>query len=247
MIISLNWLKDYVDVDVTPKEYSEKLTMSGTKVEGFEVLGDDIQNVVVGKITDIKKHEDSDHLQICQVNVGESTVQIVTGASNVFVGATVPAALDNSLLPNGMKIKKGKLRGVESLGMMCSGEELNLKEEDFKGAGVYGILILDDKYEAGTDMREVLGLNDFIIDFKITANRPDCNSIIGIAREAAAVLNKEFKLPKTEYTVTKEYRGTTYHIEFLKSDSKSILVDGVEIEGNTIKSNKKKCTVKVYF
>ena len=204
MKTSYNFLKRYVDIDVTPEVLCDKMVMAGFEVEEIIDTSLTMQNVVVGKITDIKKHEDSDHLQICQVNVGKETVQIVTGASNVFVGATIPAALDNSLLPNGMKIKKGKLRGVESLGMMCSGEELNLKEEDFKGAGVYGILILDDKYEAGTDMREVLGLNDFIIDFKITANRPDCNSIIGIAREAAAVLNKEFKLPKTEYTVTNQ-------------------------------------------
>ena len=204
MKTSYNFLKRYVDIDVTPQVLCDKMVMAGFEVEEIIDTSLSMNNVVVGKITDIKKHEDSDHLQICQVNVGNETVQIVTGASNVFVGATVPAALDNSLLPNGMKIKKGKLRGVESLGMMCSGEELNLKEEDFKGAGVYGILILDDKYEAGTDMREVLGLNDFIIDFKITANRPDCNSIIGIAREAAAVLNKEFKLPATDYKSTND-------------------------------------------
>jgi len=204
MKTSYNFLKRYVDIDVTPQVLCDKMVMAGFEVEEIIDTSLSMQNVVVGKITDIKKHEDSDHLQICQVKVGNETVQIVTGASNVFVGATVPVALDDSLLPNGMKIKKGKLRGVESLGMMCSGEELNLKEEDFKGAGVYGILILDDKYEAGTDMRDILGLNDFIIDFKITANRPDCNSIIGIAREAAAVLNKEFKLPTTEYKVTNE-------------------------------------------
>ncbi len=202
MKTSYNFLKRYVDIDVEPKVLCDKMVMAGFEVEEIIDTSLSMNNVVVGKITDIKKHEDSDHLQICQVNVGNETVQIVTGASNVFVGATVPVALDNSLLPNGTKIKKGKLRGVESLGMMCSGEELNLKEEDFKGAGVYGILIMDDSYKAGTDMREVLGLNDFIIDFKITANRPDCNSIIGIAREAAAVLGKEFKLPKTEYKTT---------------------------------------------
>ena len=156
------------------------------------------------KILEIKKHEDSDHLQICKIDVKNEVLQIVTGADNIFEGAIIPVALDNSLLPNGMKIKKGKLRGVESNGMLCSGEELNLKEEDYKGAGVHGILILDDNLNIGTDMREVLGLNDFIIDFKITANRPDCNSIIGIAREAAAVLNKDFIEPKLEYKTSNE-------------------------------------------
>ena len=200
MKTSYNFLKRYVDIDVTPQVLCDKMVMAGFEVEEIIDTSLTMQNVVVGKITDIKKHEDSDHLQICQVNVGNETTQIVTGADNIFVGATVPVALDNSLLPNGTKIKKGKLRGVESFGMMCSGEELNLKEEDFKGAGVYGILIMDDSFAAGTDMRDVLGLNDFIIDFKITANRPDCQSIIGIAREAAAVLNKEFKLPSTDYS-----------------------------------------------
>ena len=204
MKISYNFLKRYVNIDVTPQVLCDKMVMAGFEVEEIIDTSLTMQNVVVGKILEIKKHEDSDHLQICKIDVKNEVLQIVTGADNIFEGAIIPVALDNSLLPNGMKIKKGKLRGVESNGMLCSGEELNLKEEDYKGAGVHGILILDDNLNIGTDMREVLGLNDFIIDFKITANRPDCNSIIGIAREAAAVLNKDFIEPKLEYKTSNE-------------------------------------------
>ncbi len=198
MLTSFNALKYYVDIDVSPEVLAEKMVMAGFEVEEMTDLASTMQNVVAAKIVDIKPHENSDHLQICQLDIGGGNItQIVTGADNVFVGAVVPAALDNSLLPTGVKIKKGKLRGVDSLGMMCSGEELNLKEEDFKGAGVHGILILPDTIVPGTDMREVIGLNDTVIDFKITPNRPDCNSLIGIAREAAAVLGKKFKEPET--------------------------------------------------
>ena len=197
MLTSFNSLKYYVDIDVTPKELCEKMVMAGFEVEEMIDTSKTMDNVVVAKILEVKPHENSDHLKICQLDIGGgNTTQIITGADNIFEGAVVPAALDNSLLPNGVKIKKGKLRGVLSCGMMCSGEELNLKEEDFKGAEVHGILILPENLVPGTDMREVLGLNDYIIDFKITPNRPDCNSLIGIAREAAAVLGKEIKIPK---------------------------------------------------
>ncbi|MBQ0111282.1 MAG: phenylalanine--tRNA ligase subunit beta, partial [Oscillospiraceae bacterium] len=189
--------KKYVDIDIPAPELAEKMVMVGFEVEEMTDLSATMDNVIVGKITKIEPHQDSDHLQICQVDVGGKSVQIVTGAQNVFEGATVPVAMDKSLLPDGTKITKGKLRGVESLGMLCSGGELGLSEGDFKNAGVNGIMIMDDRYTLGTDMREILGLNDYVIDFKITANRPDCQSVIGIAREAAAVLNKPFKLPET--------------------------------------------------
>ncbi len=200
MKVSLNWLKLYVDIDVTLDELCNKMISAGFEVEGIENLADTMQNVVVGKILKITPHENSDHLQICQIDVGESEpVQIVTGAQNVFEGAFVPAALHNSILPNGMNIKKGKLRGVESCGMLCSGEELCLKESDYPGAEVYGILILDDSFPAGTDMREVLGLDDVIIDFSVTSNRPDCQCMIGIAREVGVVLNKPVRIPNPTY------------------------------------------------
>ncbi len=201
MKISLSWLKRYVDIDVPVQELCDKMVMSGFEVESIEDLSASMSRVVAGRIVKLEKHPDADKLQICQIDVGESEpVQIVTGASNVFEGAMVPAALHDSHLPNGMHIKKGKLRGVPSNGMLCSGEELCLTEEDYPGAGVYGILILDEKTPVGADMRDVLEMNDYIIDFKITANRPDCQSVLGVAREAAVALNKPFHPPVPTYT-----------------------------------------------
>lgn len=200
MKISLNHLKNYVDINVSVNELCDKMIMAGFEVESIESAGDKLVNVVVARIEELKPHENSDHLQICQMNIGkENLVQIVTGAQNVKVGDLVPAALDNSILPCGMNIKAGKLRGVESNGMLCSGEELCLTEDDYKGASVHGILILDDRFPVGTDMREVLGLDDYVIDFKITANRPDCNCFIGVAKEMSVVLGTEFKAPVPTY------------------------------------------------
>lgn len=200
MKISLNWLKRYVPVPVSVDQLCDKMVMAGFEVESVENLAETMVNVVVGKIVDLKPHEDSDHLQICQIDTGAGEpVQIVTGAQNVFVGAYVPAALNNSHLPNGMDIKTGKLRGVVSNGMLCSGEELGLTEHDYKGASVNGIMIMDDKYPVGTDLREIFGLNDYVIDFKITANRPDCNSVLGVAREIGVVLGQKFTQPVPEY------------------------------------------------
>lgn len=204
MKVSISWLKRYVDIDIPVPELCEKMVLAGFEVEEIIDLSKTMSNVVVGQITEIKPHEDSDHLQICQINIGTETVQIVTGAQNVFVGAKVPAALHNSYLPNGMHIKKGKLRGVESNGMLCSGEELCLTEADYEGAEVYGIMILKDSEQIGADMRDVLALNDYIVDFKITANRPDCQSVLGIAKEAAVVLGKEYKGPNPSYKTVGE-------------------------------------------
>ena len=200
MKISLNTLKYYVDINVPVEELCDKMVMAGFEVESIEKEGENLQNVVVARIEKIAPHEDSDHLQICQMNVGrDELVQIVTGAQNVAEGDLVPAALDNSYLPNGMHIVKGKLRGVESNGMLCSGEELCITEADYEGASVNGILILKDTEVIGTDMRDVLGFNDYIIDFKITANRPDCNCFLGVAKEISVVLGTKFKAPKPEY------------------------------------------------
>ncbi len=200
MKISLNQLKNYVEINVPVEELCNRMVMAGFEVESIEGEGDSLVNVVVARIIDIKPHEDSDHLQICQMDIGkEAPVQIVTGAQNIKVGDLVPAALNDSLLPNGMHIVSGKLRGVPSNGMLCSGEELCLTEEDYEGASLNGILILKDTHAVGTDMREVLGLDDYIIDFKITANRPDCNCVLGVAKEIGVVLNTEFKAPVPEY------------------------------------------------
>ncbi|MEE1278174.1 MAG: phenylalanine--tRNA ligase subunit beta [Acutalibacteraceae bacterium] len=199
MKISLNQLKNYVDINVPVNELCDRMVLAGFEVEEIIDLSESLKNVVVGRIEKITPHPDSDHLQICMVNVGDEVQQIVTGAQNVFEGAYVPAALHDSYLPDGTHIKKGKLRGVLSVGMLCSGGELNLKDCDYKGAEVDGIMIMDDRYPAGTDMREVLDLFDYVIDFKITANRPDCNCILGVAKEISVVLGVPFKAPSTEY------------------------------------------------
>ena len=200
MKISLNHLKEYVEINVPAEELCEKMVMAGFEVESIEKQGDNLVNVVAARIKEIKPHENSDHLQICQMDIGcDELVQIVTGAQNIKEGDLVPAALNDSHLPCGAHIMSGKLRGVESHGMLCSGEELCLTEADYEGASVYGILILRDEYAPGTDMREVLGLDDYIIDFKITANRPDCNCFLGVAKEISVVLGTEFKAPVPSY------------------------------------------------
>lgn len=200
MKISLNHLKNYVDINVDVQELCNSMIMAGFEVESIENTGENLVNVVVARIEKAEPLPDSDHLQICQMNIGKAElVQIVTGAQNIKVGDLVPAALDNSILPCGMNIKAGKLRGVNSFGMLCSGEELCLTEEMYEGASVYGILILKEDYPLGTDMKEVLGLDDYIIDFKITANRPDCNCFLGVAKEISVALGTKFKAPVPTY------------------------------------------------
>ncbi|MBQ4616780.1 MAG: phenylalanine--tRNA ligase subunit beta [Clostridia bacterium] len=219
MKISLSWLRRYVDIDVPVEELCDKMVMSGFEVEGIEDLSETMQNVVAARIVRLEKHPDADKLQICTMDIGaEETVQIVTGADNVFEGAIVPAALHDSHLPNGMHIKKGKLRGVPSNGMLCSGEELCLKDSDYPGAEVYGILILNEDIVPGTDMREVLRLNDTVIDFKITANRPDCNSVLGVAREIAVALKTEFRLPAPSYKTVEDDMKNHIDIEVTDYD-----------------------------
>ncbi len=220
MKVSLSWLKNYVDIDVPVEELCDKMVMAGFEVEEVIDLSNTMHNVVVGRVTKMERHPDSDHMFICQIDCGLSEdVQIVTGAQNVHVGDLVPAALHNSDLPNGMHIKKGKLRGVASNGMLCSGEELCVDDSIYPGASVNGIMIIKpNSVSVGTDMREVLGINDFIIDFKITANRPDCQSVLGIAREAAVVLKKEFKGPKPTYKTVGENISDYIEVEVKNFD-----------------------------
>lgn len=195
MLLSMNWLSDYVDISATPKEFSDRMTDTGSKVEGFETLGEEIKNVVVGKILSIEKHPDSDHLQICQIDEGDGEpVQIITGAQNIAVGDLVPVAKHDSYLPGGVHIKAGKLRGLPSNGMLCSLGELGLTQHDFPYADENGIFILQEDCKVGQDIREVLELTDIVVEFEITPNRPDCLSMIGLAREAAASYHKPFLL-----------------------------------------------------
>ena len=204
MDLPMSWLGDYTDITgVTPKEYSDKMTMSGSKVEGVENLGRELDKVVVGKVLGCEDHPDSDHLHVCMVDVGEDEpIQIVCGAPNVAVGQKVPVALNGSTLPGGMKIKKGKLRGVMSNGMICSHDELGIEPSRLGYEPEYGILVLDETSEIGSDIKDLFGLNENVVEFEITSNRPDCFSIIGLARETAATFKKPFNVPVPTFNET---------------------------------------------
>ena len=193
MVLSYKWLSEFVNIDVSPKEFADSMTMSGSKVEAVHELGGEIQNVVVGKIESVAKHPNADKLSVCMIDVGNNTVQVVTGATNVKAGDSVPVALDGSTLPGGVKINAGKIRGIDSFGMLCSINELGLTKNNLPDADEDGILILDGEAKPGTDIRTILGLDDIAFEFEITSNRPDCMSVIGLAREAAATFGKDFK------------------------------------------------------
>lgn len=196
----MKWLKEFVDIGEMPmRSFTEAITMSGSKVEGWETEGSEIDNVVTGQIISLERHPDSDHLWICQVDIGTGElVQIVTGAQNLKSGDVVPAALNNSVLPGGVKIKKGKLRGVESNGMLCSLGELGLTKHDFPSAVEDGIFVLTEAdgcdLTLGRPIQKAIGLDDTVVEFEITSNRPDCFSVIGLAREASATFQKPLSL-----------------------------------------------------
>lgn len=195
MNLSMRWLNDYVKADMPIKDYCHALTMSGSKVEGYEVEGADISNVVVGKILSKGPHENADALFVCQVDAGkESPIQIVTNAKNVKEGDLVPVALDGAVLPEG-KIKKGKLRGVESFGMFCGLDTLGLTAHDFPYADPDGVLVIQEDCQIGEDIHSALGLDDTSVEFEITSNRPDCLSVTGLARETAATYNLPLNIP----------------------------------------------------
>ncbi len=203
MNLSLRWLKEFVDIgEISPRDFSEAMTMSGSKVELFQNEGGKIDNIVVGKILSVEKHPDADKLVVCSVDVGEKQVQIVTAATNVKVDDLVPVCLDKSHLYDGTQIKKGKLRGVLSEGMFCSVAELGVTVHDFPYAIQDGIFILQDDPDLnvtpGMDIKDAIRLNDICVEFEITSNRPDCFSVIGLAREAAATFGKELKLHTPE-------------------------------------------------
>ncbi|MEG2453603.1 MAG: phenylalanine--tRNA ligase subunit beta [Clostridia bacterium] len=200
----ISWLKDYVKIDISPEALADKLVSAGFEVEEIIYQADQIKNVVAGRIMQIEKHPNSDHLLTCMVNIKTRTLQIVTGANNIKVGDIVPVAIDGAQLPNGKRIYNGELRGVKSFGMFCSGSELALTEDDYEGASVDGILILKPNTSVGANINDILGTNDVILDVAVTANRPDCNSILGIAREIAAVTDKPCKQPVSSYTATPE-------------------------------------------
>lgn len=203
MVLSRRWLKDYVNLDdISDKEFCDEMTLSGSKVEEFKKEGSELENIVVGQIKSLERHPDSDHLWICKVDVGgESDEQIVTGAQNLSIGDYVPAALPGATVYNRKdhcieKIKKGKLRGVESNGMLCSFDELGLTQNDFPYATADGIFILGDdcNHIPGEDIRTAIGYDDTCVEFEITSNRCDCMSVTGLAREAAATFDRDFVL-----------------------------------------------------
>ncbi len=215
MNTSLSWIKAYVPgLDVTAQEYTDAMTLSGTKVEGYEILDADLDKIVIGQIDKIEKHPDADKLIVCQVNVGNESVQIVTGANNVHEGDKVPVVLDGgrvagghepgSRVAGGVKIKKGKLRGIESSGMMCSIEELGSNRDMYPEAPEEGIYIFPEDAEVGASAVEALGLNDVVFEYEVTSNRVDCFSVVGIAREASATFGRDFKPPMVTPTGNEE-------------------------------------------
>lgn len=198
MILSRKWLQDYVTLTVDDKTLCDGLTLSGSKVETYETEGAILKNIVVGQVISLERHPDSDHLWVCSIAVGASEpIQIVTGAQNLTAGDYIPVALDNSVVAGGQKIKKGKLRGVPSNGMLCSLDELGLTSHDFPYAAEDGIFVLGEDCDRtlGIDIHKAIGLDDTTIEFEITSNRPDCMSVLGLAREAAATFKAPFQMP----------------------------------------------------
>ena len=208
MLVPIEWLNDYIDIDVSDEEFCDRMIMSGSNLETCEHFCEEMERVVVGKIEKIEKHPDADKLVVCQINIGEEEpIQIVTGAPNVFEGALVPVALHKSRIPGplhgqpkqegGVKITKGKLRGVESFGMLCSAGELGFDDKVVPVAHKDGIWILEGEYPLGQDFAEALQLKQAVVDFEITPNRPDCLAMVGMAREASATFKKPFSYPDT--------------------------------------------------
>ncbi|MBR2778565.1 MAG: phenylalanine--tRNA ligase subunit beta [Firmicutes bacterium] len=219
MLVSVNWLKDYVDIDVPVDEFCERMILSGSNIETVEPMGTSFTNIVVAKILEIKPHPTADKLVLCMLDIGqEEPIQVVTGAPNVFEGATVPVILHGGKLPDGTVIKKGKLRGEVSNGMLCSAAEMGYDDKVINVLIRDGIWILDDDLVPGTPISEALGLEDSVVDFEITPNRPDCLSMIGMAREAACVFGKELRYPDITPQNEEENVSDYISVEIRKPD-----------------------------
>lgn len=234
MKLPISWLNEYVSTEgIEPKKLADMLLNIGFEVEEIINIGEGIENVVAGKILDIKKHQDADKLQVCMVDVAKEIITIVTGADNIAIGDIVPIALDGALLPGGKKIVSAPLRGVMSYGMMCSGGELNVDNLVIDGAEVDGILILPPQTELGADIKDILRLNDVVLDVSLTANRPDCQSIYGLAREVAAMLGRKIKPLSLKYK-TYEFNGVVPSVKIENYDVCSRytgqVIDNVVIE-----------------
>ncbi|MFZ5642345.1 MAG: phenylalanine--tRNA ligase subunit beta [Bacillota bacterium] len=203
MRVSLKWLREYVNITLSPEELAERLTMAGLAVEGIEKPGEGIEKVYVGKILEITPHPNADRLRVCRVTVGEGEdIQIVTGATNVMEGHVIPVAVEGARLAGGLVIKKSKLRGVESRGMLCSGQELGLDTSIMPPDQAHGIMLLDPDTPLGKDIKGIIGLDDVILELELTPNRGDCLSMVGVAREVAALTGEELKMPETSVSET---------------------------------------------
>ena len=225
MKVPFNWLKDYVDVNIDAKELGDRLTLSGSALEEVITQGDVIKNIVTGKIVEITQHPDADKLKVCQVDIGTETIQIVTAATNMKEQDIVPVALHKSILADGTEIKKGKLRGVVSNGMFCSEEELGIAGDE----PIHGLMILPADAPLGMDIKEYLNLNKSILDFDITSNRPDCLSMVGMARETAATLGTSYKMPNLNYEVkTSENINDKIKVEVRDSLCRRYMARGVK-------------------
>ncbi len=202
----LSWLKDYVDITCSPEELQAKLFSCGFEVEEMIYVAKHIEKIVTCKILSIEKHPNADKLSVTKVDAGKfGKLQIITAATNIFEGALVPVALDGSTLASGDKIYNGELRGLPSYGMFCSGEELGITDDWYEGASTHGILILKEDYPLGVEVKEILQLEDVIFDINVTANRPDCQSILGLAREVSAIMNRPLKMPDISYEICDDY------------------------------------------
>ena len=219
MKVPMQWMKQYTDIPVSPQAFQEAMIMHGTAVEGLEDQNEALQNVVIGRLVSVRPHENSDHMVVCTVDVGEEEMlQIVCGAPNAKEGILVPIAKVGAQLPGGVKIKKGKLRGVESYGMCCSGPEINVPEYLYPSVGDKGLLVFNEEYAPGSDVRPILGVDDVIVDFEILANRPDCLSVWGVAREAAVTLGTKFKKPEIKVDTVPGKMEDYVHIDVQDAD-----------------------------
>ncbi len=213
MFVPMSWLRDYIDINMSIDEFADRMTMSGSMVEEINILGNDIKDVVVGKIETVEKHSNADKLLICKVDIGEEKLQIVTGADNITEGDYVPVAVHGAILSEELKIKKGSIRGEVSEGMLCSADELGIPKAMVPEKIKDGIWILDKTYALGEDIADALNLRDEVIEFEITSNRPDCLSILGIAREAGATFNKKVNYPEAKVTETDEKADDNIAVE----------------------------------
>lgn len=219
MLVPIEWLNEYTQINTDIDIFCEKMIMSGSNIESVKRLGEDIENVVVGQIVDIEKHPNADKLLVTQIDIGEDAlIQVVTGADNIFEGAYVPVVLHGGKLPGNKVIKKGRLRGVESNGMLCSVEELGFEDKVAPVVLKNGIWILDKEYPLGMDIVEAIGLKSTVVDFEITPNRPDCLSMIGMAREAAATMESKLEYPDTTCLKEEGNAKDYIDIEILKPE-----------------------------